>query len=78
MKIKLRRNDRQTFGRQYEYAVIPDTVEIRRRAGRYEFRPIVREGTYLGAVAKAELFAQGGAWNPVPEHLMADAIDAFK
>ena len=61
----------------YEYATIPDVVELRRRHGVYEFRPLVQENTYLGAVAKAELFAQGGAWASVPEHLMTQAVAAF-
>lgn len=71
---------------QYEVAVLdvgPFKVEIRRVAYRdgegFEFRPIYDpDPTNFGQIQmNAELRYQGGAWAPVPPHLMSEARAAF-
>lgn len=49
-------------------------VEFRRLGGRIEFRLIHNDNprNYQQIVANVELRAQGGAWVPVPRHLLND------
>jgi hypothetical protein len=57
-------------------------IDLRRTTGRkpfYEFRPafVPDPRTMLEVTANVELEMQGGAWVPVPEHLLDQAKAAF-